>query len=115
MRISDWSSDVCSSDLPQVSEPVEPQLSLRPFPAALIITKCRDPHAVKIDFSHDLCVSEQEHALHLGSTARESTAAGVSNRGIVATQVAADSRPDTIYIVQSVKATPQIPTTTTKQ
>src|SRR3546814_8271496 len=26
---------------PQVSEPVEPQLSLRPFPAALIITKCR--------------------------------------------------------------------------
>src|SRR3546814_5256065 len=51
---------------PQVSEPVEPQLSLRPFPAALIITKCRDPHAVKIDFSHDLCGSEQEHALHLG-------------------------------------------------
>src|SRR3546814_369071 len=108
MRISDWSSDVCSSDLgvrrrvtvePQVSEPVEPQLSLRPFPAALIITKCRDPHAVKIDFSHDLCGSEQEHALHLGSTARESKAAGVFKRGIVAIQVAADSRTDQIYSV----------------
>src|SRR3546814_5712264 len=60
---------------PQVSEPVEPQLSLRPFTAALIITKCRDPHAAKIDFSQDLCGSEQEHALHLGSTARERKAA----------------------------------------
>src|SRR3546814_17672587 len=76
-----------------------PQLSLRPFPAALIITKCRDPHAVKIDFSHDLCGSEQEHALHLGSTARESKAAGVFKRGIVAIQVAADSRTDQIYSV----------------
>src|SRR3546814_17348415 len=78
---------------PQVSEPVEPQLSLRPFPAALIITKCRDPHAVQIDFSHDLCASEKEHELKLGSPTRERKAAGGLKRCITATHGAAASRP----------------------
>src|SRR3546814_17889 len=84
---------------PQVSEPVEPQLSLRPFPAAIIITKCRDPHAVKIDFSNDLCGSEQEPDLHIGSTPLNSKAAGGFKLGIVAIQGAADIRTDHIYSV----------------
>src|SRR3546814_5416617 len=50
---------------PQVSEPVEPQLSLRPFPAALIITKCRDPHAVKIDFRSEEHTSELQSLMRI--------------------------------------------------
>src|SRR3546814_19978028 len=62
---------------PQVSEPVEPQLSLRPFPAALPITKSRDPPAVKIVFFHDLCGSDLQHPPPLGPPPPRISAPGV--------------------------------------
>src|SRR3546814_4121746 len=41
MRISDWSSDVCSSDLP-ASAGIEAESDIGPVPS-LLLSRCRDP------------------------------------------------------------------------